>query len=89
MAAVSPWVGILWPPWRATVTVMSFLVAPLRKTWVALPSKALEMVSGKQMREAFEISREAPELRDRYGRAAFGQRSPARTSGNAAIVPIS
>ena len=33
------------PPWRPTVTVMSFLAAPLRKTWVTLPSKATDMVS--------------------------------------------
>ncbi|MDA0660621.1 MAG: DUF1501 domain-containing protein [Planctomycetota bacterium] len=35
--------------------------------------QALEMVTGDQMRQAFDLSHESPELRDRYGRHQFGQ----------------
>lgn len=36
-------------------------------------AQALEMVTGKAVREAFDISREDPKLRDRYGRHQYGQ----------------
>ncbi|MBI3862795.1 MAG: DUF1501 domain-containing protein [Planctomycetia bacterium] len=35
--------------------------------------QALELVAGKGVREAFDLGREAPELRDRYGRHRYGQ----------------
>jgi len=35
--------------------------------------QALEMVAGNQMRDAFDLSREDPQLRDRYGRSLYGQ----------------
>ena len=35
--------------------------------------QALEMVSGDDMRAAFDLTAESPELRDRYGRHQFGQ----------------
>jgi len=35
--------------------------------------QALEMVSGTQVREAFDLSREDEKLRDRYGRHRYGQ----------------
>lgn len=35
--------------------------------------QALEMVTGDAVREAFDVSREAPALRDRYGRHLYGQ----------------
>jgi hypothetical protein len=34
---------------------------------------AYEFVSGKQAREAFDMSRESPQIRDRYGRHSWGQ----------------
>ncbi len=36
-------------------------------------AQALEMVAGQAVREAFDISREDPKVRDRYGRHQFGQ----------------
>ncbi|HTI52555.1 MAG TPA: DUF1501 domain-containing protein, partial [Planctomycetaceae bacterium] len=36
-------------------------------------SQALEMVTGDRVREAFDIGREDPRLRDRYGRHLYGQ----------------
>lgn len=36
-------------------------------------AQAMEMVTGDQVREAFDLSREAPKLRDRYGRHMYGQ----------------
>ena len=36
-------------------------------------SQALEMVTGDRVREAFDLNREAPQLRDRYGRHLYGQ----------------
>lgn len=36
-------------------------------------SQALELVTGPRVREAFDLNREAPELRDRYGRHQYGQ----------------
>ena len=36
-------------------------------------TQALEMVAGNRMREAFDLGREAPALRDRYGRHRYGQ----------------
>jgi uncharacterized protein (DUF1501 family) len=36
-------------------------------------AQALEMVAGEAVRDAFDISSEAPKLRDRYGRHQFGQ----------------
>jgi hypothetical protein len=36
-------------------------------------AQALEMVAGNRMRDAFDLGREAPELRDRYGRHRYGQ----------------
>ena len=36
-------------------------------------AQALEMVSGDRMREAFDMGREEPALRDRYGRHRYGQ----------------
>lgn len=39
----------------------------------AFKGQALEMVSGDAMRTAFDLSAEAPQLRDRYGRHQFGQ----------------
>lgn len=38
-----------------------------------MQSKALELVTSDRMRAAFDIRRERPELRDRYGRHLFGQ----------------
>ena len=35
--------------------------------------QALEMVAGDRMRDAFNISAEAPQLRDQYGRHRYGQ----------------
>ncbi len=35
--------------------------------------QALEMVSGDRVRDAFDISAESPQLRDRYGRHQYGQ----------------
>lgn len=36
-------------------------------------AQALEMVTGDRVREAFDLNREAPQLRDRYGRHLYGQ----------------
>jgi hypothetical protein len=36
-------------------------------------AQALEMVTGDRVREAFDLDREAPQLRDRYGRHLYGQ----------------
>jgi uncharacterized protein (DUF1501 family) len=36
-------------------------------------AQALEMVAGEHVREAFDISKEDPKLRDRYGRHQYGQ----------------
>jgi hypothetical protein len=36
-------------------------------------TQALEMVTGDRIREAFDLSREHPRLRDRYGRHLYGQ----------------
>lgn len=36
-------------------------------------TQALEMVTGDRVRDAFDISREDPRLRDRYGRHLYGQ----------------
>ncbi|MDP7017530.1 MAG: DUF1501 domain-containing protein [Pirellulaceae bacterium] len=36
-------------------------------------AQALEMVSGKRVREAFDINQEDPKTRDRYGRHQYGQ----------------
>lgn len=36
-------------------------------------AQALEMVAGEKVRDAFDISREDPKLRDRYGRHQYGQ----------------
>ncbi|MEX1231915.1 MAG: DUF1501 domain-containing protein [Planctomycetaceae bacterium] len=36
-------------------------------------AKALDMITGEQVREAFDISQEDPALRDRYGRHQYGQ----------------
>ncbi|MFN0053547.1 MAG: DUF1501 domain-containing protein [Planctomycetales bacterium] len=36
-------------------------------------SQALEMVTGDRVRDAFDISREDPRLRDQYGRHRYGQ----------------
>ncbi len=38
-----------------------------------LRRRALELVTSERMRQAFDIRRERPELRDRYGRHLFGQ----------------
>ncbi len=35
--------------------------------------RALEMVTGRQAREAFDLTREDPRIRDRYGRHRWGQ----------------
>lgn len=35
--------------------------------------QALDLVSGARAREAFDLDRESPHLRDRYGRSRFGQ----------------
>jgi hypothetical protein len=39
----------------------------------AFKAQALEMVTGDRVREAFDIEREDPRLRDRYGRHLYGQ----------------
>lgn len=36
-------------------------------------SQALDMIAGERVREAFDLSREPAELRDRYGRHLYGQ----------------
>jgi hypothetical protein len=36
-------------------------------------TQALEMVAGDRVREAFDLDRESPQLRDRYGRHRYGQ----------------
>ena len=36
-------------------------------------AQALEMVAGNEVRDAFDLSREKPELRDKYGRHQYGQ----------------
>jgi hypothetical protein len=36
-------------------------------------AQALEMVTGDRVREAFDLNREDPKLRDRYGRHLYGQ----------------
>ena len=36
-------------------------------------ARALEMVAGDQVRDAFDLGAEPPKLRDRYGRNTFGQ----------------
>ncbi|HVW38835.1 MAG TPA: DUF1501 domain-containing protein, partial [Pirellulales bacterium] len=36
-------------------------------------AQALEMVAGDRVREAFDLNRESPRLRDRYGRHLYGQ----------------
>lgn len=36
-------------------------------------AQALEMVAGDRVREAFDLNRESPQLRDRYGRHLYGQ----------------
>lgn len=36
-------------------------------------SQALEMIAGDRVREAFDLNRESPQLRDRYGRHLYGQ----------------
>ncbi len=36
-------------------------------------AQALEMVTGDRVREAFDLNRESPQLRDRYGRHLYGQ----------------
>ena len=36
-------------------------------------AQALEMVTGERVRDAFDIDKESPRLRDRYGRHAYGQ----------------
>jgi hypothetical protein len=40
----------------------------------AFTRQAMEMMTGEKARTAFDLSRETPQLRDRYGRDAFGQR---------------
>src|SRR5262249_43874836 len=37
-------------------------------------NRALEVLTGSQLREAFDLSGEDPRLRDRYGRTPLGQR---------------
>jgi uncharacterized protein (DUF1501 family) len=39
----------------------------------AFKSQALEMVTGERVRTAFELNKEHPRLRDRYGRHLYGQ----------------
>lgn len=39
----------------------------------AFKAQAIEMVTGPRVREAFDIGREDPRLRDRYGRHLYGQ----------------
>ncbi|MCE9530644.1 MAG: DUF1501 domain-containing protein [Planctomycetes bacterium] len=39
----------------------------------AFKTQALEMVTGDEVRKAFDISKEDPRLRDRYGRHLYGQ----------------
>ncbi|HUY91830.1 MAG TPA: DUF1501 domain-containing protein [Pirellulales bacterium] len=36
-------------------------------------AQALEMVTGDRVRDAFDLNRETPQLRDRYGRHLYGQ----------------
>lgn len=38
-----------------------------------IKSRAVDLVTSEKMRAAFDIRRESPELRDRYGRHLFGQ----------------
>ena len=46
---------------------------PSRRRWTASPQEAFEFVSGPAARRAFDINKEDPKLRDRYGRHNWGQ----------------
>lgn len=40
----------------------------------AISEQAFQLMTGKQAQQAFDIGRESPQVRDRYGRNALGQR---------------
>jgi hypothetical protein len=44
------------------------------KSLDAIGAQALDLITGERARSAFDIERESPALRDRYGRNALGQR---------------
>jgi hypothetical protein len=50
-----------------------FDAAPAIRTYDDLQQRALALLSSPRIAEAFDIRRERPELRDRYGRNLFGQ----------------
>lgn len=47
--------------------------SPIVGDYDRVRSKALNLVTSERMRAAFDIGRESPQLRDRYGRHLFGQ----------------
>jgi hypothetical protein len=47
--------------------------APAVREFGRMRERAMTLVSGETMRAAFDIRREAPAMRDRYGRHLFGQ----------------
>ncbi len=47
--------------------------APATKDWQDIHSRAFELTSSAEGRLPFELDREAPEVRDRYGRHPLGQ----------------
>ena len=53
--------------WRCT--------AALARNFDTYHDLAFQLVTSRQARQAFDLSRESPRLRDRYGWSAFGQGS--------------
>lgn len=47
--------------------------SPAVREFGRLRGRALDLVTSAKMRAAFDLARESPELRDRYGRHLFGQ----------------
>lgn len=47
--------------------------SPAVREFGRLRGRALDLVTSAKMRAAFDLTRESPELRDRYGRHLFGQ----------------
>jgi hypothetical protein len=49
------------------------LSPPSTDRWAPLQTQAVNLVSSPRARAAFDLSRESPKLRERYGRTHFGQ----------------
>ncbi|MFN8706924.1 MAG: DUF1501 domain-containing protein [Planctomyces sp.] len=55
------------------IAASGFSQSPAIMPWNQLTDNAFDVLSSPEAREAFDLSREAPGTRDRYGRGQFGQ----------------